>query len=312
MINGIESRPGLRALIEKQLALWPEHATYLGRSFADRSPAVLDVSEQVSGLILKLAHHMPGGLDGLCKDYRYLCEEITLPEELYFRRNGAYRLSKFTDAFNSVYANKELMSRYMAGLLVSDVLWSPHAHAFEYYVNKYLPGLPAGCDHLEIGPGHGLFLFFAAQRGSIGKVVGWDISPASVEATRTALEVLGADRKVEVKLQDLFAKDRASGQFGSVVLSEILEHLEDPVAALRSVYDVLRPGGWLWINVPANSPAPDHLYLLRTPEEACDLATQAGFEVTDHAFYPMTGATLEKARKHSLSISCVITARRPS
>ena len=311
MIKGIETRPALRTLVERQLALWPEHATYLSRSFADRSDAVLDVSEHVSGLILKLAGHEKGGLDSLCRDYRYLCEEITLPEELYFRRNGAYRLSSFADAFKNVYGNKVFMSRYMAGLLVSDVLWSPHAHAFEYYVNKYLPGLPAGCDHLEIGPGHGLFLHFAARHASIGKVVGWDISPASVAATQSALDVLGAHRKVEVRLQDLFAKDRASGQFGSVVLSEILEHLEDPVAALRSVYDVLRPGGWLWINVPANSPAPDHLYLLRTPEEACDLARSAGFEVTDHAFYPMTGTTLEKARKHSLSISCIVTARRP-
>lgn len=306
----IGDRPALRRLIERVLMLWPEHATYIERSFAGRSADLLDLNELVAGLVLKLAEHVPSGIDGLCSDYRFLCEQIVLPEELYFRRTGRYRLATFSEAYDSVYANREFMGRYMAGLLLSDVLWDPHARAFEYYVTRYLPLLPDGGRHLEVGPGHGLFLYFAANSSSLRNVVGWDISPASIEFTRQSLDVLGAGRNVELTLQDLFAAERKRGQFDSVVLSEILEHLEDPMAALKSVHEVLRPGGWLWINVPVNSPAPDHLYLLRTPEEACELVQRAGFEIADHAFFPMTGATLEKARRHDLSVSCVVTARR--
>ena len=78
-------------------------------------------------------------------------------------------------------------------------------------------------------------------------------------------------------------------RFGSVVLSEILEHLEDPVGALRAAAAWMRPGAWLWVNVPVNSPAPDHIFLLRTPEEAVELVRTAGFTPVDTAFYPMTG-----------------------
>jgi hypothetical protein len=61
--------------------------------------------------------------------------------------------------------------------------------------------------------------------------------------------------------------------------------------------------------VADNCGGPDHLYLLRTPEEAVDLVREAGFEPLDTAFFPMTGASLERARKHALTISAVISAR---
>ncbi len=92
-------------------------------------------------------------------------------------------------------------------------------------------------------------------------------------------------------------------------MSEILEHLEDPVGALRAAAAWMRPGGWLWINVPVNSPAPDHIFLLRTPEEAVELVRAAGFTPVDTAFYPMTGRTLDETRRENLTISVIVTAR---
>ena len=44
--------------------------------------------------------------------------------------------------------------------------------------------------------------------------------------------------------------------YESVVLSEILEHLEDPIAALRAVRERLEPGGTVFINVPATPQSP--------------------------------------------------------
>jgi len=58
------------------------------------------------------------------------------------------------------------------------------------------------------------------------------------------------------------------------------------VAALKATARRLRPGGRLWVNVPINSPAPDHIYLFRTPEEAVDAVQAAGFEVSETAFFP--------------------------
>ncbi len=302
----------LGRLVDAVLKVWPAHEKLATKSLEVRSPQVLGVSERIAGRINTLASHVPGGLEGLCGDYQFLCEQIVLPEELHFRRNGTYRLSTFADADREVYSNKAYMQRYMNGLLVSNAMWSNHSESLEYYINTYLPSLPAGADHLEIGPGHGLLLYFAASRPEIGSVTGWDVSPTSIANTREALRSLGVTRPVTLALRNLFDPVTDDQKYDSIVLSEILEHLEDPVAALRAVKRWLKPGGRVWVNVPANSPAPDHLFLVNSPEHACDLVREAGLEVESSAAFAMTGTTLEKATRRKLAISCLVTGRLAS
>jgi 2-polyprenyl-3-methyl-5-hydroxy-6-metoxy-1,4-benzoquinol methylase len=306
-------RDALHTIAQAVTAAWPEHAGFIGKSLSGRSDAVLDVSERLSDAILKLAPSIEGGIPTLVADYRFLCEEIVLPEEMYFRRNDRYRLSSFEDANRECYANAPFMDRYMNGLLLSDVLWSNHAHAFAYFVDQYLTHLPEGARHLEIGPGHGLLLYFAAASGRLSKIAGWDVSPTSIAKTQHALDLLGVTAPVDLTLQDLFAAP-APGEdalFDGIVMSEILEHLEQPVAALQSAALWLAPGGHLWINVPANSPAPDHIFLFDGLDHAQAIAREAGLEVIDAVAFPMSGTTLARAEKHKLSISCSVLARRP-
>lgn len=305
--------PQLSALIGDIESRWPEHRNYLNKSFAGRSPEVSAVSELISSIVRKLAYDVPGGIGKLCDDYRFLCEDIVLPEELYFRRHGTYRLTSFEDANRECYANPEFMNRYMNGLLVSNIVWDNHAHAIAYFVHRYLPKLKIKTRHLEIGPGHGIFLYFASQSDRVDSIAGWDVSPTSIRNTRHALATLGVTRPIDLRLQNLFDVGAADpgGKFDSIVMSEILEHLEDPVAALRAATEWLCPGGLLWINVPANSPAPDHIFLFENLEHAASLAQKAGLEVVDRAAYPMSGTTLEKAIKRKLAVSCVLTTRKP-
>jgi 2-polyprenyl-3-methyl-5-hydroxy-6-metoxy-1,4-benzoquinol methylase len=309
MIN-LDRHEDLRELVQAVLKAWPAHENLANKSLEVRSPEVLDISNTIAALIKTLASHEPEGLEGLCKDYQFLCEKIVLPEELYFRRNGTYRLSTFADAEREVYANADFMRRYMNGLLVSDAMWSNHAEALSYYVNTYLPSLPPAADHLEIGPGHGLLFYFAAARAEIASITGWDVSPTSIKNTQVALQTLQVTRPVTLTLRNLFDATSGEQKYDSIVLSEILEHLEDPVAALRAVKHWLKPGGRVWVHVPANSPAPDHLFLVTSPEHACDLVREAGLEVEESAAFAMTGTTLDKATRRKLAISCLVTGRQ--
>ena len=304
--------PSLHVLIARVLALWPEHEIYVHKSFDGRAPEMMSVSEDIAACTLKLAATVDGGLDALIADYRFLCNDIVLPEEVHFRRHGRYRLSAFADAMQECYANAPFMARYMNGLLVSNVIWHNHAAAITAYVKHYLPSLKDGSDHLEIGPGHGLFLYFAAISPRTATITGWDVSPTSIEHTRDALKTLDVRRPVDLVLRNMFDARAESDprRFDSIVMSEILEHLEDPVAALKIAAAWLKPGGTIWVNVPANSPAPDHIYLVESPEHARDLVRDAGLAVESWEGFPMTGATLEKARKRQLAISCVVVGRR--
>lgn len=301
--------PNVARLIDALLTAWPEHRRFLEQSFEHRDEALMAMSERNAQAILRIV----GGeqaLPAICADYHFMCDRF-LEEELYFRRNDCYRLSRFEDALAQVYSNSAFMSRYMNFVLLTHIMWDNHARALEHYESVYLASLPPNARHLEIGPGHGLLLHQASRAPAVGSATGWDVSATSIEHARRCLAAMGPQpRPVELVRQDLLDARPDGQRFDSIVISEVLEHLEDPRGALQAVAQHhAAPGARLWVNVPINSPAPDHLYLLRTPEEAVDLVRSAGFEPFDTAFLPMTGASLERARKRALTISAVIAAR---
>lgn len=294
--------PGLSRLIDAQVKAFPQHERFLAARFAGSDAAHLSFTEEIAGLVLKIAEP---SVETVCEDYRWLAQAV-FEEEMYFRRHGHYRLSKFADAVAQVYSNTEVMRRYMNGLLATQVWWRNHTDVLKVFRDDFIAANRPGFSHLEIGPGHGLFLHLAASAPSCKSAEGWDISPASIAATGAALARMGASDKIVLTLSDMFAPHARS--FDSIVCSEVLEHLEDPAAALRVIRGLLAPGGRVFINAPVNSPAPDHIYLFRAPEELVEMMRQEGFAILHTHFAPATGATLERARKQALTISTVVIA----
>jgi 2-polyprenyl-3-methyl-5-hydroxy-6-metoxy-1,4-benzoquinol methylase len=301
--------PELSSLLQLQYERTPAHRKYLETRLSHASPDSFPVLEDLA----KQIHALGGSrLANICDNYDFICK-IVREEEMFFRRHGKYRLEKFADANRLVYADIEYMSKYMDGLLLTQIYWSNHSACYQFYKEIFLGNAPRGYDYLEIGPGHGLLLYQAISDERSGSVTGWDLSQASIDHTREALKMLGARGKCpSLVLQDLYAVDDNSAKFDCITFSEVLEHLEDPKGALIKLRSLLKPGGRLFVNVPINSPAPDHLYLLRGPEEAIAAVSEAGFEIERAEFYPMTNHTLDQARKHKLTISACIIGRRPS
>lgn len=308
-----QAYPQFAALLDAIISEWPKHHKYLARNISERTPDELAFSEGLSKMVAALADETPGGLQSLASDYRFISEQIILPEELHFRRHGEYRLKTFAEAVEQVYSRADYMKRYMNGLLITDVIWINHCRSMEHYSKRFLPMIRENGDLLEIGPGHGLLLALATREKRVGTLTGWDVSEGSLATARHSLAALSPGVAVTFKLRDIFAEDRTDDEgFDAIVFSEVLEHLENPEEAVRVVYRLCRPGGLVWINVPANSPAPDHLYLVRHPDEASDLLRSVGFEIVERANFAMSGTTYERAIADKLTISCVIVAKRPA
>lgn len=301
------NHPSLRIISSRLMNLWPEHAKFQISRFRTADHARRDRDEQVAALALRL---MGADLDDYCTDYRWMCEAFT-EEEIFFRRTGSYRLKTFADADLQIYSNASYMSRYVNGILMSQILWANHAAALDLYRTRYLPSLPDRFDHLEVGPGHGLFLAFTTTEPRCGTTTGWDVSPTSIAATAAALRKLGIGQRVNLIAQDILQKTPQPDEFDSAIISEVLEHLDQPATALRTLHESLRPSGSIFINVPINSPAPDHIFLWTTPDEVIDLISKAGFSVQEKHLLPMTGYSIEDALRWRLSISCVIFAKKP-
>lgn len=305
-------KPHLARLLQEQVAVWPAHEPTLATSIFNRSADMLEDAEDNARVVTLVADTFFGGVRKVCEDYRYFCQDMILEAELFFRRNGRYQRSTFEEANRDIYSNPTVMQKYMNGLLLSGVFWHNHAYALKFYKSQFLPMLPQGYTHLEIGPGHGALLHMTLENSRSGDVYGWDVSPGAIEATRRTLELVGSGKKANLVLQDMFDAPAHADRFDSIVVSELLEHLEDPARALRSLITYLKPGGLILVNMPANSPAPDHLYLIDKPDEMLDLIRSAGFIIEKNALFPMTGYPLERCLKDRLTINCVAVARRPS
>jgi 2-polyprenyl-3-methyl-5-hydroxy-6-metoxy-1,4-benzoquinol methylase len=101
-------------------------------------------------------------------------------------------------------------------------------------------------DHvLEVGAGHGE-LTERLRRDA--HVTATDFSKRCVD--ELALRFAGCD-EVEVLQADVAALGAAERRFDSVVLVNVLEHIDDDVTALADLREVLKPGGRLCVFVPA-------------------------------------------------------------
>lgn len=303
----LSSYPNLRNVVTEVLRSWPEHAGYCEARFRDDPPEFMERSEDLARLAVQL---VGAELPQWCADYRWMCERF-LDEEIYFRREDQYRLNSFEEAYREVYSDASYMSRYIHGILVSQLIWTPHARAFDFFRTDFLTRLPNGARHLEVGPGHGFFLYYASQHPAISSIEGWDVSESSIAATQKAISTFGVDpSRITLRLQDVLKAAPHPVFFDSVIISEVLEHLEQPGRALTTLNQALKPGGLIFVNFPINSPAPDHIFLMRSPREVEELVEAAGFEVVDRRLLPVTGNNIERALRKNLSVSCVLIGRK--
>ncbi|WP_424211067.1 methyltransferase domain-containing protein [Streptomyces sp. BI20] len=106
-----------------------------------------------------------------------------------------------------------------------------------------LPDLRPGARVLDVGCGPGTITAdFAHLVGPEGSVVGVDASAEVVEKARAAAAERGA-RNAEFATGDVYALDFPDDSFDVVHAHQVLQHLSDPVAALREMRRVTRPGG---------------------------------------------------------------------
>jgi ubiquinone/menaquinone biosynthesis C-methylase UbiE len=301
----LADHPSTLAVVNIALATWPEHDKYLFKSFSQRPPQMLEATEEVAAAVLRL---IAGAEKRFGEDYRWTCDRLR-EEEIYFHREGRYRLSTFAEALAEVYSDHEYMRRYMGGLLLTQVLWFNHIATMNMFLRRVLNAITEPFDYLEVGPGHGLITYFAAKSKFSRSLEAWDVSSVSLRETRAALDRLGVSKSITLVETDILRAKLSPKRFNLAVISEVLEHLETPREALRFLSSVISKGGRIFINVPINSPSPDHLYLFSSPDDVTALIEDAGFRVETMELYATQGHAIEKALANRISVSAGVIAR---
>jgi len=66
-------------------------------------------------------------------------------------------------------------------------------------------------------------------------------------------------------------------KFDFVTMGEVLEHVPDPLAILKSLHGCLQDQGRMYISTCINCPTMDHIYQFRSVAEIYALVQAAGF-----------------------------------
>jgi 2-polyprenyl-3-methyl-5-hydroxy-6-metoxy-1,4-benzoquinol methylase len=106
------------------------------------------------------------------------------------------------------------------------------------YLHAHVP--LAGKDVLEIGAGGGWLLDHLRDKGA--RVVGYDFEEVSL--------ALGRSKGIDLRHGSVPEALATGARFDIVILSHVLEHIAQPIELLRSMRNLLRDDGVLYVEVP--------------------------------------------------------------
>jgi SAM-dependent methyltransferase len=146
-----------------------------------------------------------------------------------------------------------------------------------------LPTAPRPVRLLELGCGQGDFAQDLLAQNPDAELCGLDLAQKGVEIARR--KVPNASFFQQDLTQPMAIPEQFRGWATHAVCSEVLEHVDDPVAVLRNVRTCLAPGCRLVITVPAGPLSAFDRHIGHrahfTPQRLDDVLRAAGLEVPD-------------------------------
>ena len=116
----------------------------------------------------------------------------------------------------------------------------------KFKVNKIKDLMPEKATIIDVGPGNGEFLDLIRRHGRAH----WDLwgIDFSSEAV-TNLEQLGF-RAIESRFEEV---EWQAEPPHLISMNQVIEHLDDPASAIEKAYDMLAPGGYIFIETPSTN-----------------------------------------------------------
>ena len=148
----------------------------------------------------------------------------------------------------------------------------------------FLPQLRPGARVLDCGCGPGAITADVAALVAPGEVVGVDIEPSQVEAARRRVAERGLTN-ARFEVASLYELPFPDASFAAAYAHTVVQHLREPLRALREIRRVLAPGGPLGLRDDDWG-----AYLWEPSNRLVELAMELTFKVWRHnggdPFYP--------------------------
>ncbi len=115
----------------------------------------------------------------------------------------------------------------------------------QFFLSYLTPGLAI----LDCGCGPGSITLSIAPLVAPGKVVGVDFGPSQIEQAISSAASAGINN-AEFRVADCYSLPFGDGSFDRAFSHALMEHLSDPLRAMKELHRVLKPGGFIGVCSP--------------------------------------------------------------
>lgn len=175
----------------------------------------------------------PGMLGELYEGY---LTHHTLPTSAPFRQDLKRAVLAYGYGYNEAIGSISLTARRLGAVLA-------RLPRLRRDIGRWVRWLPASRTGrlLDVGCGNGDFIARMHR-------LGWEV--AGVEPDPEAVAGIRSRYGLSAIAGSLEEAALPTAQYDVVTLSDVIEHVPDPLGTMREVHRVLRPGGWVVINTP--------------------------------------------------------------
>ena len=186
-----------------------------------------------------------------------------------------------------------MFSTYLPGVLLLNYLWPHEYDHLCYFCSEFLPLItesddPRVCD---IGVGAGFYSRMALSASDTISGTGYDISNHALAFAEQQMKYFGFSNRWTGENRDI-TYDVPETKWPFIMSVQILHLLDDPVALLKSMREILIPGGKGFISVGMTAAEIDAIYVYNTLDEVKRHIGEAGFKVVterENAAYAQRG-----------------------
>lgn len=279
----VKDYPTFQRFVKSVFLKSPMQKRYLAHHFAKRDAAFFRRAEKFAIGFVSYLEEIGLTIDQAVDAYLEVCTDM-VANQMSFKKTQKYSCPSAKEAEAAVYSSNKKMTNYMIGLILSQFWWPNHYAMYDFFIeqSRKLKNIKS---ILEIGPGHGLYLAESISFFAKAQVDAIDISPTSKRLSEALVFHFTGSTRCKVQVKGI--NDLDHGQCDYIVMGEVLEHLDDPKAALRKIYNLLNEGGYFFLTTCANAPAIDHVYLYESVEHIHRHIHENGFTILSELVLPV-------------------------
>jgi 2-polyprenyl-3-methyl-5-hydroxy-6-metoxy-1,4-benzoquinol methylase len=195
------------------------------------------------------------------------------------KKTGKYQYSTFQEIIDNVYSKTEEGPDYLWPLYFSEIFWKVHYRFVDFFIKKFVNSNTKEGNILEIPLGSGYFLCEFLRKNPNWQGTGIDLSEKCINFSKNILDTNNISKQSYHLIKDNLWTYNPENKFDRIMCGEFLEHLEDPLACLKKLYDLMEDDGKLFLTVAVYAAMIDHIYLYRNSQEVRDHIIEAGFKI---------------------------------